>query len=147
MTAHGDDNALIQSSEDHLIVFYDGVCRLCNGFVTWVMEHDPKGNIRFCALQSPQGTALIERLGMSNNMSTTIGLFKGQIYLESDVLRMVLGQLGGAWSISLPLFYLPSGIKNRIYRWIARNRYQWFGQKKQCMMSVPDEDWRFICSE
>ena len=45
------------------IVLYDGVCRMCNFWVDWVLDNDPTAKLRFAALQSPAGRRLLERSG------------------------------------------------------------------------------------
>ena len=39
------------------IVLYDGVCRMCNFWVDWVLDNDPTAKLRFAALQSPAAGA------------------------------------------------------------------------------------------
>ena len=36
------------------LLLYDGKCRLCDGFVAFLIKRDPAKHLRFCALQSPQ---------------------------------------------------------------------------------------------
>ena len=45
------------------VVLFDGVCNLCNGAVNLALDWDPKGHLRFAALQSDVGRALLEKNG------------------------------------------------------------------------------------
>jgi predicted DCC family thiol-disulfide oxidoreductase YuxK len=39
------------------LIFFDGVCNLCNGFVQFVIERDPEARFRFAPLQSDAARA------------------------------------------------------------------------------------------
>lgn len=47
-----------------VVVLFDGVCNLCNGFVQFIIRHDPAGRFRFAALQSEAGQALLAAHGL-----------------------------------------------------------------------------------
>ena len=69
---------------------------------------------------------------------------KGQVYTHSDVALNVAKRLGGLWTLFLVFSIIPRSIRDRIYNWIARNRYRWFGEKEQCMIPTPDIKARFL---
>ena len=131
-------------SHHHPILFYDGVCHLCNGFVNTVIEQDDQGLIKFCTLQDEAGQQVSEALSIPHALDTTIGMKDGKIYTHSDVLKMVIDTLGGKWLILKPLYVFPKGFRDMIYNWVARNRYRWFGEKDQCMIPTPDIRERFL---
>jgi predicted DCC family thiol-disulfide oxidoreductase YuxK len=39
---------------------------------------------------------------------------------------------------------MPAFIREPIYKWIARNRYKWFGKKEECMVPSPEIKSRFL---
>jgi len=41
-------------------------------------------------------------------------------------------------------FIIPTGIRNWVYDYIARNRYKWFGKKEACMIPTPELKARFM---
>ncbi len=123
-------------SDENPILFYDGVCNLCNGFVQMVIKHDEHGKIKYCALQDPSGVNIREYLNQKHDISTAIGMYKKQIFTHSDVLFMIARVLKGKWIILRPFQWIPKSIRDRIYNWVAKNRYKWFGQKDSC--PVPD---------
>jgi len=61
--------------------------------------------------------------------------------LESEVGAELLQKL---WPALSALEIIPLFVRNPVYNWIARNRYNWFGKKEVCW--VPDPKWnaRFI---
>ena len=130
-------------SEKHPIIFFDGVCRLCNGFVNYVIRHDPDGKLKFCALQDENAVEIRKEFGLTENLDTVIGLYRSQIYSHSDVVFMVARQFR-AYRFILPLQRLPISFRNYIYRLIAKNRYRWFGKQETCMVPSSDVFSRFI---
>ena len=51
-------------SSNYPVIFFDGVCNLCNASVNFIIRHDPAGNFRFAALQS----AFAKEFFISNNL-------------------------------------------------------------------------------
>src|ERR1700678_2719819 len=45
------------------VVLFDGVCNLCNGAVNFLIDRDPKGELRFAAWQSKAAADLLRALG------------------------------------------------------------------------------------
>lgn len=68
----------------------------------------------------------------------------GRAFRESTAALRVARHLAGAW----PLFYgaivLPRFVRDPIYKFIARNRYRWFGKKDTCMIPTPELRARFL---
>ncbi len=130
---------------DHPILFFDGVCNLCNGFVQFVIKRDPKAVFRFAPLQSEEGREVLENANLSTEeLSTVVLYWKGEIYTHSDVPLEVAKLLGGGWQLFYIFRIIPKGIRNAIYDWVARNRYRWFGRKESCMIPTPDLKSRFL---
>ena len=48
-------------SDRRPVILFDGVCNMCNGGVNFVLDWDPAGKVRFCALQSDAGRKLLQR--------------------------------------------------------------------------------------
>lgn len=132
-------------SDEGPIIFYDGVCKLCHGFVSLVISHDRCGRIRFCGLQEEKAQVIRDLYCKSQEIDTVIGLYKSVVYTHSDVLFLVARTLGGIWLLLIPLSYLPRRLRNRVYTWLAGNRYRWFGKYDDCQIPDPIIASRFIC--
>ena len=52
----------------------------------------------------------------------------------SDATLRAIGRLGAGWNAASLLLRLPHGMRDRIYRWVARNRYRWFGKVPVCAL-------------
>ena len=128
---------------DARIVFFDGVCGLCNRFVDRLLRVDPKGLLRFAPLQ---GSTAHERLpaGMADAMESIVYLRDGVVLQRSDAALRILVDLGGWRVLYRALFIVPRFLRDAVYAWIARNRYRWFGKRDACRLPTPEERARFM---
>ncbi len=125
------------------VVFFDGVCGLCNHTVDFFIREDKEGILKFSPLQ---GAARKRLLGEDTAPITTIIYLdeKGR-HQESEAIILMLGRLGGLWKVIAGLiWFLPVPLRNFAYRWISKNRYRLFGKKDVCRMPAPDERARFL---
>lgn len=123
------------------ILLFDGVCNLCDGFVQFLLKRDKKAIYVFASLQSDMAKQLLEKHQVVDNGLETVVLIDGeQVYTHSDVALEVAKDLGGFYRVFSPLKILPKSFRNRIYDWVANNRYRWFGKKESCML--PKREWR-----
>lgn len=123
------------------VIFYDGLCGLCDRSVQFVLKHDKKALFKFCALQSKLAEEL---LGAPVAMNSFVLLYKGKVYKESTAALYTFKLLGGVWSMLFVAILIPPFIRNQVYRYIARNRYKWFGQFEHCRIPTTDTRSRFI---
>ncbi len=126
------------------ILFFDGVCGVCNGFVDYVALRDPEARFRFAPLQ---GKAAAERgLAMQDWREASFVLEEAGVRSEaSDAVLRVLVLLEGAWSAPARLaLHLPRSFRDALYRYFARRRYGWFGQREACRIPTAEERGRFL---
>jgi len=129
----------LAESDDHPILLFDGICNLCNGSIQYIIPRDPEGTLRFAPLQSDLGEKVRESAGLStDDLETVVLVDDGKAYTKSDAAIRVGERLGGAYRLLSLGRLLPRGLRDRIYDFVAENRYDWFGKKDQCM--VPDDD-------
>ncbi|ALD20397.1 thiol-disulfide oxidoreductase DCC family protein [Hymenobacter sp. DG25A] len=129
------------------IVLFDGVCNLCNGFVQFVIEHDPAGHFHFAALQSPEGQALLEAHGHAvpaGEPDSVLLLENGRLYSHSTAALRIARQLTWPWRWGYAAIWLPQRLRDAVYRWVARHRYQWFGKQEACWLPTPELRARFL---
>ena len=126
---------LTELSKEHPIIAFDGVCNLCNGFIQWLIKRDKKQQFRYTTLQSGEGGLLRDAVDVDGD--SVLLIYKEKIYSLSDVALKCASILGGAWTVASWLRFLPKSFRDFIYKWIAKNRYKWFGQKDVCMMPDP----------
>lgn len=127
------------------IILFDGLCPLCAANVQFVLKHDRQGRFRFASMQSPAGAALYRRFGIDPADPETLILVTGDRALrDSEAILAIYKGLGWPWRLAALAGAVPSPIRDRLYRLIARNRYRWFGRRTSCWL--PDEKWsgRFL---
>jgi predicted DCC family thiol-disulfide oxidoreductase YuxK len=120
------------------VVVFDGVCRLCSGWVQFLLRHDRSGRIRFAPMQGLTGRALLQQHGLDpDDPLSFLWVESGRGYRNSDAILRIVDGLGGAWRLLRILRLLPRPLRDTGYRLIARNRYRWFGRRDACLL--PDE--------
>ena len=106
---------------------------------------DPKGKFQFAALQSEFGQEVMGKAKLPvNELNTVILYHNGKIFTHSDVPLEICRLLGGFWRLFLIFKLIPRALRNRIYNWVARNRYRWFGKSESCMIPTPELRERFL---
>jgi predicted DCC family thiol-disulfide oxidoreductase YuxK len=64
--------------------------------------------------------------------------------LESDAALHILYRLGGVWRIPALLRWVPKGLRDWVYRLVAKNRYRLFGRLERCMVPTQELKERFL---
>jgi predicted DCC family thiol-disulfide oxidoreductase YuxK len=130
-------------TEQKPIIFFDGVCHLCNGFVDAIIQRDSKALFQFAPIQGETAEKMLtseER----QNLETVILYQNHKKYHRSEAVLKVLIQLGGAYKVFVLGFALPSFLRDGLYNWIANHRYAWFGQREFCRLPLPEEKDRLL---
>lgn len=132
------------------VLLYDGVCGMCNKGVQTVLKHDRKGTMRFAALQSDYGQASLERHPELKGLDSVVLIEKfgaageERAYAQSTAALRVLSYLGGIWKLFLVAYILPRSLRDALYNFVARNRYEVFGKHDACMLPSPETRARFL---
>ena len=125
------------------IVFFDGVCGLCNGFVDFLIKRDRKRVLLFAPLQGSKARELFPSIN-SEQLETIIYRCSGKEYHKSNAVLLILKDMGGLWSIAYMFKIVPRFFRDWIYDFVAKNRYQWFGKRDKCRLPNESEKMRFI---
>ena len=133
-----------ESLSEHPIVFFDGVCGMCNGFVDRVIRADTQGIFRFAALQGQTAKELLPTLPEDAGEWSMVYVDDRGIHDQSDASLEVYRRLGGLWKILSLAQIIPQAIRTPVYRVIARNRYRWFGRRDTCRIPSESEKERFL---
>src|SRR5580704_3347897 len=128
-----------------MVILFDGVCNMCNGFVKFVIKRDKKNIFKFASLQSKYGKGFLEQHHFNTVQYDTVILLDGKsIYTRSDASLRILNALGGFWKVLAAFRIIPGFIRNPIYDLLARNRYKLFGKKDTCMVPTPELKAKFL---
>ena len=127
------------------VILFDGVCRLCNRTVKFIINRDPASKFRFAPLQSETGNNLISELKPLNvNLDSIILVENSLYYVKSTAVLKILRKLGSLWPLLYVFIIVPPVIRDYIYDIVARNRYKWFGKEERCMVPNADNEKRFL---
>ena len=134
------------------IVVFDGMCNLCSSVVDFITARDPGKVFTFVPMQTPRGQQLLEAHGVSIDQVDTFLLIRGgdgggnrealvrsdatvTIALEkSDAAIAIAARLRRPWNLLTVLRFVPKPIRDRVYSFVARNRYRWFGKRSTCKL-------------
>lgn len=126
------------------VVFFDGVCGMCNQTVNFLMARDPAGRLKFAPLQGPTAAEHVP-VAIREHLDTFVFLKAGKLHLRTAALVRILWVLGGIWAVWGTLLWLiPSPLRNLGYRFVARIRYRLYGKTESCRLPTPEERARFL---
>jgi predicted DCC family thiol-disulfide oxidoreductase YuxK len=139
-----------------IIVYFDGLCNVCNAFIDFLIRHDSKRVLKFAPLQGSTARARLPA-GLVNDMSTMAledarasagadagGATGSRIDLESTAAIKTIASLGGVYSLMKIFLLVPKFLRDFVYRWIANHRYLFAGRRETCRMPTPEERAQFL---
>lgn len=139
------------------VVLFDGLCNLCNGTIQFIVDHERSASLRFAPLQSDVARALLEDAFGRDEARRLVGGATGEG--DPDSVVLVDGPRGYTHSTAalriarhlrvphrwlVALLVVPRPLRDLVYRWIARNRYRWFGKSETCRVPTPALRARFL---
>jgi predicted DCC family thiol-disulfide oxidoreductase YuxK len=129
------------------VVLFDGVCNFCNGAVHFIVDRDPHRRFRFAALQSEAGARALREHGRQPAAGDpdSIVLIEGDRVSERSTAALrIARRLRFPWPFLSAFLLVPRPLRDLVYRYIARNRYRWFGRTDECRVPTPDLRARFL---
>lgn len=134
--------AIIQK---HDIILFDAICVICNGWAKFLIKNDQYSKFKLASAQSALGEEILKHYGMSTTDYTTmVVILNGQLYTESTALLKVMQHLGLPFSLMNAGYMVPRPIRDFLYRRVALNRYQLFGQTNDCLLPSADNKQHFL---
>jgi len=129
---------------DEKIVLFDGVCNYCNAMVNLAIRNDKKADLKFATLQSETGHQLRSKYNIPREIDSVIFIENGKVYIYSDAAIRTARYFRWPAKMIYGLIIIPKFIREPIYKWIAKNRYKWFGKREECVIPTPDMRGRFL---
>ena len=126
-----------------MIVFFDGVCNLCQGSVRYLIKHDKKGVLKFASLQGNYAKDFVNETEIQS-MQSIMFLDDKMLYKKSTAVLKLSRLLGGWHQLLLLGYILPRFVRDWLYNIVAKNRYRWFGKKDQCVLPSKGFENRFL---
>ena len=120
---------------EQTILYYDGLCVLCNKSMRFIINRDRKNQFKI---------GFLDAFKNQDKQDSVILVHKGNKYHYSTAVIKSLILIGGIYKLAALLFIFPKSLRDFVYKMIARNRYKWFGRHNTCP-TLPEE-WkeRFI---
>lgn len=139
------DTEVVKNSYPY-IIFFDGVCNLCNASVNFIIDRDKRKVFGFASLQSEFAKQKLASYPLFPALESILLLKDGRLLVKSDAALEIARHLGGAWPLLAVFRVVPKGIRDSVYNGIARNRYRWFGKRESCRIPTPELKERFLDS-
>lgn len=130
---------------DYPILLFDSECLICDGFVRAIIRWDQKKKLKFSSLQSPKAVHEIENRHIPIPKTGTVVLLQREHFrTESDAVIEVLELTGFPAVLTRLVRAIPRSWRDKIYAWVAQNRYRVFPKRTSCPLPAPSEAWRFV---
>lgn len=127
------------------VIFFDGVCNLCQFFVRFVIPRDPHRYFRFASLQSQAALdLLVDQSKVKSSFKSVVLLEAGEIYTGSDAALRIVRRLNKGWFLLYAFIILPKPLRDALYYFVAKRRHRWFGKSSACMLPTPEHRSRFL---
>lgn len=132
------------------VVFFDGVCALCDRSVRFFLRIDRRRVLSFAPLQGETADGLFHRAREGEPRLAAlvyVRRFGGphqEVLTASTAVFAMLADIGGFWRIVSWLRWTPRAIRDAVYFWVVRNRYDWFGKYDACVLPEPEHSRRFL---
>ena len=114
---------------EQTILYYDGVCVLCNKSIRFIINRDRKSQFKI---------GLLDAFKNEDKQDSVVLLHKGIKYNYSNAVIKSLILIGGIYKLAALLFIFPKSLRDFVYKIIAKNRYKWFGKHNTCP-TLPEE--------
>jgi len=125
----------------NVVLFYDGNCAMCHGFIRFLLAEERSGTLRFAPLQSEYFRSSVResvRAGLPDSL--VLRLEDGSLLLRSSAVIAVMKEMGGLWTASALLMQiLPRPLRDAAYDLCGALRYRIFGRAPEvCPILTPE---------
>jgi predicted DCC family thiol-disulfide oxidoreductase YuxK len=136
---------VVADSKATRVVFFDGDCVLCNGFVDWLMHKDDEGLFLFASLQGSTATELkAERADFPKSISSIVLWDGSNLYQKSSAVFAILRNLPSPWRQVSIFRFVPRVLRDLVYSMVAHTRYAIWGKVEICRVLTPDQRRRVL---
>ncbi|HEX6984408.1 MAG TPA: DCC1-like thiol-disulfide oxidoreductase family protein [Planctomycetaceae bacterium] len=128
----------------HPVLFFDGVCGLCDATVNWLLRRDRAGVLRFAPLQGETAARVLPPAD-SQDLRSVVLVDAAGVHRRSAAVVRTLQHLGGRYRVYARLLWLvPGPLRELGYKAVSKVRYRLFGKKDLCRLPKPGESERFL---
>jgi predicted DCC family thiol-disulfide oxidoreductase YuxK len=140
-----NDPAVPRFADENPLIVFDGECVLCSANARFVLRRDRRRRFRLTTAQGPLGAALYRHFGLrADEDGTILVLDRGRVLTDSDAAIAIPAGLGWPWRLAGAFRAVPRRLRDPLYRWVARNRFRWFGRRETCWLPDPADSDRIL---
>jgi predicted DCC family thiol-disulfide oxidoreductase YuxK len=130
------------------ILFFDGICGLCNRTIDFVLREDGEHTFLYSPLQGETFRRFARDHPETLNADSIFVLrrdLEGEVLLQrSDAFLYILENLPRYRWLAQIVKIFPRPLRDTIYRLIAATRYRIWGKRDSCRLPSPEERARFL---
>lgn len=122
------------------VVIYDQDCGICRWTVSFIKKRARSSCCTFIAYSSHRGKAILNTFGIDFSKEQYIVYVKNKsVSIKSKALLQILRDMGGLWKIFYVLILIPTSFRDRIYNYIALNRYKFSKMETKALHNMRRE--------
>jgi predicted DCC family thiol-disulfide oxidoreductase YuxK len=117
------------------LVLFDDKCLLCNGAVQWLLKVDRDAVFSFGFLSSyleKYGVSSLD--GVSVKGDSLVLVLEEGVFLYSTAALKIAERLPLPWRLLSYLRWVPLGIRDGVYHFVALRRKAWWGEQEKCWL-------------
>ncbi len=121
-------------------LLFDGYCNFCNSSVQFILKHEKAPVVDFIAWQHLEESLRTKIKKQAFENSTVVFIKDENIYLQSTAVLKLAAYLKFPFNLLQVFYIFPAFLRDAVYRFVAANRYKWFGKKNEC--PIPPPEWK-----
>jgi len=127
------------------MLFYDGVCAMCNGIVKCMLRFDRDRLFHFAPLQG-ETAELASKLHPEcpTALETVVYVRRGEVFVRSRAVALAMQQMPYPAKALSWVRFLPAWFTDFFYSIVARTRYRVFGKYDHCPLPPEEDRARFL---
>jgi predicted DCC family thiol-disulfide oxidoreductase YuxK len=127
------------------MLFYDGVCAMCNGIVKCMLRIDKDRLFHFAPLQG-ETAALARKLHpeLPTEIETVVYVRRGEVFVRSRAVALAMQQMPYPARALSWIRFLPASLTDFFYGIVAHTRYRVFGKYDHCPLPPEGDRARFL---
>lgn len=136
--------------ESEPVLLYDGSCGFCAESVQLILRHEKRRDLRFAALDSAFGRAVMSRHTELSGTDSAVWFEPAtrdrpeRVLVRSSAALEVARYLGGVWRLAGIARLVPGRLRDALYDLVARHRHSLGANDSHCLVPSAADRARFI---
>lgn len=132
------------------VLLFDDACGFCSAAVQTVLRHEKDHSLRFASLHGDYGLEFRERHPEFSSVDSMVWFRPADshsaefVAIRSDAALLTADYLGGIFRLAAIARFVPRGLRDAAYDFVARHRHEFAPAPKECLIPTPDQRDRFL---